>query len=392
MKTAYFDCSSGLAGNMILGALLDAGLPKAYLLKELLKIRNSKSEIRNKYQIIISKTKRGSITSTYCNVKLHGRDQHRSLPDILKIINKSRLSKGVKQLSSRIFKRLAEAEAKVHDVPVNRVHFHEVGAVDAIIDIVGTAIGLEKLEIERVYCSPIPYGKGTINHAHGILPIPAPATAELLKGIPTYQVNVNAELTTPTGAAIISTIAQDFTDAPRIKVEKIGAGAGSLVFPHLPNILRIFIGTAQIPAEKDAVLQIEANIDDMDPQLYNSSIAKIMRAGALDAYITPILMKKKRQAITFTVLCVPEKRDAVLKVLFKETTSLGVRIYLAPREKLSRKFYTVQTKYGKAQVKLGYLGKELKTIAPEYEDCRRLAKKHRLPVQAVYNNVIKACS
>jgi len=326
------------------------------------------------------------------NVKIYHEHHHRNFKDILTIINKSKLSKKVKVLSIKIFKRLAEAEAKVHGVSVNKVYFHEVGAVDAIIDIVGTAIGLEKLGIERVYCSPIPYGHGTIKHAHGILPIPAPATAELLKGIPTYQVNVKAELTTPTGAAIISTIANDFIDAPRIKVEKIGAGAGSLVFPHLPNILRVFIGEAQIPAEKDVILQIEANIDDMHPQRYNSAIAKIMRARALDAYITPILMKKKRQAITLTVLCAPEERDTVLQKIFEQTTTLGVRVYLVPREKLTKKFIAVQTKYGKAQVKLGYLGQEIKTIAPEYEDCRRLAQKHHLPVQAVYNSVIKACS
>jgi uncharacterized protein (TIGR00299 family) protein len=385
MKTAYFDCSSGIAGNMILGALVDAGLDVSYLKKELQKL-----DIGH-WALDIKKTRRHSIQSKFVNVLLHKDHHNRNLEDILAIIKKSTLSRKIKTLSSQIFKRLAAAEAKVHGVPIQKVHFHEVGAVDAIIDIVGTAIGLEKLGIGQIYCSPIPYGKGTINHAHGILPIPAPATAELLKGIPTYQVNVKAELTTPTGAAIISTIAHDFIDAPRIKVEKIGAGAGSLVFPHLPNILRVFIGEAQIPTEKDVILQIEANIDDMHPQRYNSAIAKIMRAGALDAYITPILMKKKRQAITLTVLCVPGKRNPILQAIFEQTTTLGVRVYLVPREKLTKKFIAVQTKYGKAQVKLGYLGKELKTITPEYEDCRRLAQKHHLPIQAIYNNVIKAC-
>jgi uncharacterized protein (TIGR00299 family) protein len=383
MKTAYFDCSSGIAGNMILGALIDAGLPSDYLKKELQKldIRYSKLEIR--------KIKRNHINGTYVNVKIYHEHHLRNLKDILTIINKSKLSKKVKALSTKIFKRLAEAEAKVHRVSVNQVHFHEVGAVDAIIDIVGTAIGLEKLGIEKIYASPIPYGKGIIKHAHGILPIPAPATAELLKGIPTYQVNIKAELTTPTGAAIISTIAEDFTDTPRIKVEKIGCGAGSLTFPNLSNILRVFIGKAQIPTQRDTILQIEANIDDMQPKLYDQAIAQLMKAGALDAYITPILMKKKRQAINIVVLCEPEKRDAVLKVLFKQTTTLGVRIYMVAREKLTRKFTTVKTKYGKAKIKLGYLGKELKTIAPEYKDCRRLAAKHCLPIQIIYKNALK---
>lgn len=385
-KIAFFDCPSGIAGNMIIGALLDAGLDKDYLKKELLKIRNPKSEIRNKYKIIISNTKRGNISGTYFKVKLRGKDQHRPLQDILKIINKSNLSKDVKQLSSRIFQRLAKAEAKVHKLPINKIHFHEVGAVDAIIDIVGTCIGLKKLGIEAVYSSPLPHGKGMIKHEHGMLPNPAPAAAELLINVPTYGTNIKGELVTPTGAAIIGTLAKGFGDIPRMEVKDIGYGAGTLNLP-IPNLLRLFIGDAHLPSEKDTILQIETNIDDMHPKHYHKVIAGLMKAGALDAYTIPVLIKKHRQGVNLVVLCTPQNRHQIITRIFDLTTTLGVRVYLVPREKLSRKFVKVKTKFGKARVKLGLLGKELKTIAPEYEDYKRIARKHHIPIQKAYREV-----
>ncbi|NQT30123.1 MAG: nickel pincer cofactor biosynthesis protein LarC [Candidatus Saganbacteria bacterium] len=378
MRIAHFDCSSGIAGNMVLGALLDAGVDLTYLKQELHKLQIT-PPAADKLQI--TKVRRGLIHGTFVNVKIKKDKHHRHLKDILSIIKKSKLSKNVKKLSVRIFKRLAEAEAKVHGVPINKIHFHEVGAVDAIIDIVGTAICLEKLGIEKVYASPIPHGKGTFKHAHGILPIPAPATAQLLKSIPTYGINLGAELVTPTGAAIISTIASDFCDLPRMRLQKIGYGAGSLTFPKLSNFLRVFIGEAEIAAERDVILQIEANIDDMNPKAYHRAIAKLMKAGALDAYVTPIIMKKKRKAINLVVLCRPEQRNKMLDKIFSLTTTLGVRIYVVAREKLSRKFKKTKTKHGKVKVKLGYLGKELKTAAPEYEDLKRLAKKYSVPLK-----------
>lgn len=381
MKTAYFDCSSGIAGNMVLGALIDAGLDLNYLKKELNKLHVTH------YSLHITKVKRSMTTSTLFNVKIKKDHRHRNLSDILSIIKKSKLSGEVKFLSSRIFKRLAQAEAKVHNVPINQIHFHEIGAVDAIIDIVGACIGLEMLGIEKAYSSPIPYGKGTIKHAHGILPIPAPATAELLKGVPTYGLDIKGELVTPTGAAIITTIASDFIDAPRIELERTGYGAGTKIYPKVPGTLRVFIGEAEIPAKKDAILQIEANIDDMDPKSYDKVIAKLMKAGALDAFITPIRMKKEREAINLVILCAPERKDKVLNSLFSCTTTLGARTFLVPREKLTRKIKKVKTKYGKVKVKIGLLGKELKTIAPEYEDYKRIAKKHRIPIQKAYKEI-----
>ena len=381
MKIAYFDCSSGIAGNMVLAALIEAGVAPSYLKKELKKLGIPH------YALRVTKTKRGLISGTYVDVKFGQEKHRRNLKDIIVIIKNSKLSKDVKQLSSRIFKRLANAEAKVHRIPINKVHFHEVGAVDAIIDIVGTAICLEKLGIEKAYCSPIPYGKGKIKHAHGILPIPAPATAELLKGIPTYQENVKGELVTPTGAAIITTIANDFIDTPRIRLEAIGNGAGSKIYPKLPNTLRVFIGETLIPTQKDTILQIESNIDDMDPKNLNKMIKKLVKAGALDAYISPIQMKKNRPAACLVALCIPEEREKILENIFSLTTTLGCRIFMVPREKLKKKFSKVKTKYGKAKIKIGLLGSAVKTIAPEYEDYKRIAKKHSIPIHKVYKEV-----
>ena len=380
MKIAYFDAPTGLAGNLILGALLDAGVDIAYLKKELLKLQNPRFKIQNKFQLIRSKK--------HFAVRVKKETLRRDLPTILGIIRQSKLSDQVKLLSSRIFHRLAEAEAKVHGTTINKVHFHEVGAVDAIIDIVGTAICLEKLGIEKVYCSPLPFGKGTIKHAHGLLPNPAPATVELLKGIPTYGTNLKGELVTPTGAAIISTICKDFSVMPRLRLDAMGCAAGSKDL-GIPNILRVFIGEAELPTEKDSILQIETNIDDMDPKAYSKVIAKLMKAGALDAYITPILMKKGRQAVTLTILCGPKDKDRILEKLFSLTTTFGARVYLTGREKLKRKFQTVRTKYGKARIKLGSLGKELKTIAPEYDDYIQLAKKHHIPASLAYSMIKK---
>jgi uncharacterized protein (TIGR00299 family) protein len=389
MKIAYFDAPSGLSGNMILGALLDAGLEPGYLKKELRKLQTANFKLQNNAQIIISKTKKHGLAGTYFNVGIKRSERHRNLSDILKIIKRSKLSKNVKALSSRIFRRLAAAEAKVHGVTINRVHFHEVGAVDAIVDIVGTCIGLEKLGIEKLYCSPLPNGQGGIVHAHGLLPNPAPATAELLREAPTYGTRIKGELVTPTGAAIMTTLADSFGDLPRLEVAAIGYGAGSLDLP-LPNLLRVFIGEVQIPAERDAVLQIESNLDDMSPGSFSKIINKLMKAGALDASVEPVYMKKERTGFKLSVLCEPGLRDQIMTAIFDLSTTFGVRVYVVGREKLSRKFIKVRTKHGQAKVKLGYLGNKLKTVAPEYEDYKRIARKHHLPLSRAYRQVVRA--
>lgn len=384
MKAIYFDCASGIAGNMILGALISAGMPLKYLEKELykLKLSNYKLQTSSKYS--------GATKAIHLVVLANKNEINRNINDILDLINKSKLKPGIKALSSAIFKRLALAESKVHRIPINKVHFHEVGAVDAIIDIVGCAIGLDYFGIEEAFCSAINVGSGKINHAHGILPIPAPATQELLKGVPIYDSGIKKELATPTGAAILTSIVKSFGPMPRIKVEKVGFGAGGYPLKVQPNFLKIIIGEKDIETEKDAVLLIETNIDDMNPKLWDKVIAKLMQSGAYDAYIEPIRMKKQRLAVKLSVICPIEIKDKILEIVFRETTSFGIRVYLVQREKLSRKYKTVKTKYGKAKVKIGFLGKEITTIAPEFEDYKKLAEKHSIPIKTAYKEALKA--
>ena len=382
-QIAYFDCPSGISGNMVLGALIDAGLSIKYLKKELAKLKLSG------YMIKTSKAKKGSLVGTHLEVILKKKEKPRNLKEILSIINKSKLSKNIKWKSKLIFTRLAKAEAKVHGEKIEKVHFHDIGAIDTIIDVVGTLIGLEKLGIQEIHSSPLHVGKGTIKYIHGTLPIPTPATAELLKGVPIYSRATKGELVTPTGAAIISTLSKGFESLPKLKVSSIGYGAGTRNLKN-PNLLRIMIGEADSLYEEDSILQIETNIDDMDPKLYDKAIKNIMAAGALDAYMTPIRMKKKRHAVTLTVLADLESKNKVLKAIFNETTTLGVRIFTVKREKLVREIRKIRTKRGQIRVKIGKEGTRIKTIAPEYEDLKRIAKKYKVPVERIYSDLKKA--
>jgi uncharacterized protein (TIGR00299 family) protein len=289
----------------------------------------------------------------------------------------------VKDKSSRIFTRLADAEAKVHGTTPDKIHFHEVGAVDSIVDNVGAVIGLELLGITRVMASAINVGSGTVTTAHGMLPIPAPATAELLAGIPVYQSSIPFELTTPTGAVIISTLCTSFGPLPPMKVDRIAYGAGDKEFPGVPNVLRLMIGQPIAVYEEDTSVVIETNIDDMSPQVYGYLIDKLMQQGAHDAYLTPIIMKKGRPAILLSVLTDKAKTDVVLDMIFRETTSIGVRIQEVGRKKLSREIREVETVYGKVRIKISKRGDEVLTITPEYEDCRRIAEEQQVPLKQV---------
>src|SRR3989339_41841 len=373
----YVDCSSGIAGNMILGALLDLGVPENYLRKELKKIPLPP------YRLIINPVDRNGLKAKYVDVRT-GRDlsdHGTTLSSIINLISKSTLDKNIKNKAIQIYKKLIAAEAKVHGRTMDTVHLHEVGATDAIIDIVGTLICLKKLGISEIYSSPINVGSGTIKHSHGILPVPAPATAELLKGIPFYGSETGKEMATPTGVVLITSLAKSpaspaqqggFGEIPRMLLEKVGIGAGGHLLPNLPNALRVYLGKKELQTVPDAVLQIEANIDDMNPKLYNKAIKAIMKAGALDAWIEPILMKKKRQAVKLTALCEIIHKQTVLEKIFKETTTLGVRVFLVKREVLNRKFKTIKTSYGKVKVKLGILDGQVITAAPEYEDLKKI--------------------
>lgn len=385
MTLAYFDCFSGISGDMILGALVDAGVNIERLRSELEKLHLSG------YEITALKVRRSGIAATKVHVCLDGKEQPaRHLSDIKTLIQKSSLTPSIKDKSIRIFQRLAEAEAKVHGTTSDHVHFHEVGAVDAIVDVVGSVIGLELLRIADIRSSPVNLGSGTVITAHGNLPVPAPATAELLKGVPSYGSSIPFELTTPTGAVILTTVGSSFGPLPRMKAHTVAHGAGGRDIPEQPNILRLMIGEPDGDYEDDASIVIETNIDDMNPQVYDYVIEKLMQAGAHDAYLTPIIMKKNRPAILLSALTEKSRVDSILDVLFKETTSIGVRIQEVGRKKLIREIREVETAHGTIKIKISSRGNEVLTVTPEYEDCRRIAQEKRIPLKQVMEEAKKA--
>jgi uncharacterized protein (TIGR00299 family) protein len=378
MKTAYFDCFSGISGDMTLGALVDAGASIDSLRSELAKLG------LHGYRITAEKVQRSGIAATKVNVIIdHEENETRHLSDILKMIGRSSLSEAIKQKSEKVFTRLAEAEAKVHGTTIDKVHFHEVGAIDSIVDIVGSVIGLELLGISQIMTSTVNVGSGTVKTAHGLLPIPAPATAELLRGVPFYESSTKFELTTPTGAAIISTLGSAFGRLPTMNMDRIAYGAGDKDFPGMPNVLRIMIGEPVPTYEEDTSVVIETNIDDMNPQTYDFIIEKLMQQGAHDVYLTPIIMKKGRPAILLSVLADKAKSDAVLDMIFRETTSIGVRIREVGRKKLGREIKEIDTVYGTVRIKISRRGDEILTITPEFDDCRRIADEKNIPLKQV---------
>ncbi len=384
MTIAYFDCFSGISGDMTLGALVDAGVNIDALRSELSKLNLPG------YTITAEKVTRSGLAAVKVNVNIDQKKQPaRHLSDIRTIIESSLLSPSVKQKSIRIFERLADAEAKVHGTTPDRIHFHEVGAVDAIVDIVGSIIGLELLGIGEIAGSPVNLGCGTIRSAHGMLPVPSPAASELLKGIPVYSSSILFELTTPTGAAIISTMSSSFGPLPRMKINRIAYGAGNRDFPEQPNVLRLFLGEPVAAYEEDSSIVIETNIDDMNPQAYDYLIENLMKQGAQDVYLTPIIMKKGRPAILLSVLTDNGKSEAVIDTIFRETTSIGVRIHEVGRKKLSREIREAETIWGKIRVKISRRGEEILTVTPEYEDCRKIAEEKQVPLKTVMEEAKK---
>jgi len=384
MTIAYFDCFSGISGDMTLGAIVDAGISMESLRAELSRLNLAG------YELTAEKVMRSGIAATKVHVISDREDQKpRHLSDILEIIDRSSLKASIKEKSSRIFTRLADAEAKIHLTERNSIHFHEVGALDSIVDIVGAAIGLELLGITEVRSSAVNVGSGTVQTSHGLLPIPAPATAEMLKGIPVYQSATQFELATPTGAAIISTLGTSFGLLPSMRVDRVAYGAGEKDFAGKPNVLRLILGQPATPYEEDSSLLIETNIDDSNPQLYDYIIEKIMGQGAQDAYLTPIIMKKGRPAILLSALTDRSKSDAVLDTIFRETTSIGVRIQEVGRKKLNREMKEVETPYGRIRVKISRRGDEILSATPEYDDCRRIAEEKHIPLKVVMEEARK---
>jgi uncharacterized protein (TIGR00299 family) protein len=387
MKLLYLDCIGGIAGDMMLAALIEAGVPEVELLDALRTLPIDGWQWRSERVAIEAICARRVFIT-------HNEDQpHRHLSDVLEIIARGDFSERVKGQASAVFTRLAEAEAAVHGTTPERVHFHEVGAVDAILDVVGACWGLERLGVERIVCSPLPMGRGFVQAAHGALPLPAPAVVELLRGAPTYGIPIQGETVTPTGAALAVALSHRFGEQPPMRWESVGYGAGHADRP-LPNLLRVFVGesadTLQTPTgDWESIVQIETHLDNAIPQQLGFVMERALAMGALDVFFTPIQMKKNRPGVLITLLASPERADALMRLLLEETPTLGVRYSLMNRRCLQREVQTVQTEYGAVRVKYARDGARLLHLAPEYEDCAALARKTNAPLHAIMHAALQ---
>ena len=404
-KIGYLECPTGIAGDMCLGALVDGGVPWAYLVDNLARLGMARE-----YQLRTEKVARNGQIATkvyvdLLNDKLHGEiDRHhhhhhhraRHLPEIITLIESANIPPRAKTWSKEIFRRLAIAEAAVHGVPPEKVHFHEVGATDAIVDIVGTCLGLDWLDIDKLYCSPMPTGGGIVTAEHGKLPVPVPAVVKLWSGrkVPVYSNGIEKELVTPTGAAIATTLAVGFGSPPAMNLDKIGLGAGSRDLA-IPNILRLWIGEATAKEnqfQQETITVLETQIDDLNPQAIAYTLERLLKAGALDVFTQPIGMKKSRSGILLTVICHLEVAAACKQIIFRETTTLGIRERIQQRSILDREIKSVNTPYGEVRVKIASWGeadtKEIINLQPEYEDCATLARQHDIPWRTIYRSAI----
>ncbi|MGD0618293.1 MAG: nickel pincer cofactor biosynthesis protein LarC [Bryobacteraceae bacterium] len=372
MRICYLDTFSGLSGDMTVGALIDAGADATALFEML-------GALGTSAQFSVDKTKRRGIEASKFRVTAGDGKAHRHLSHILKMIEAAALPQRAGERARQIFERLGAAEAKVHGVPVEKVHFHEVGAVDSICDIVGACVALELLAVEALYCSAVNVGSGTVSTEHGIMPVPAPATAELLIGRPVYSRGPAVELTTPTGAAIAATLATAFGPMPPMLIVATGYGAGDKDFAEHANVLRALIGETTNAAESTTISVIEANIDDSTPEVLGYAMERLMAAGALDVTIQPVLMKKNRAGQLLRVLSTPALQEAMAAILFAETSTFGLRIYPAERRVKARRISEVETDYGRVRIKISEDG----SFAPEYEDCRKLAEERAIPLRRV---------
>jgi hypothetical protein len=392
MKLLYLDCFAGISGDMFLGALIDLGVSEDALRAELAKLKLPGYTISTRRVVKqnISATKFDCIEATHPVMKL-GHD-HRGYTEIAGMIEGSPLTESVKRRALSVFRRIGEAEAKIHGVPLEKIHFHEVGAVDSIVDIVGACIALETLGVNEVHALPPRLGSGFMETAHGKFPVPAPATLELLKGVPVQSSSEPVELVTPTGAALLAEFCARFGAMPAMSIEKIGYGAGTRDLEKTPNVLRAVLGEASAAKESegDAVAVIETNIDDMNPQLFGDVMERVLAVGALDVFFTSIQMKKNRPSTLLTVLCERNDVDRMAELLLSHTTSFGVRVHEAQRRKLSRKIVKVATRYGEIECKIGVLRDKVVSRSPEYESCKLAAAKAGVAVKEVYNEAARA--
>lgn len=396
--TLHFDCFSGISGDMTLGALIDAGIDAAT-------IREGLDSLGLPIELNVEKVRKGGFAATQVWVRAPEEKAHRHLPDIEAIIHRGKLTTGQRELALRIFRRLGEAEAEAHGIPLERVHFHEVGALDSIADIVGAAIALDVLGATHISCRSVPTGQGVVKCEHGVMPIPTPATAALLRGVPLAPSSVKAELTTPTGAAILAAVVHEWTDSPSLTIERIGHGAGMKDFLEQPNMLRVFVGTKSegeregcvgergfpsppgiVDDATDRVWVLETNLDDVPGEIVGYCFERLLAAGALDVYAIPMQMKKQRPGVLIGVIATADKVAALEAVLFAETGTFGVRRYQAQRSKLQREAVRVSTPWGPVQAKRGWRDGAL-VLTPEYEDCATLARTVGVPLRAVYDAV-----
>ena len=384
MKVLYYDCFSGISGDMNLGAMVDLGIDIGYLRSELDKL------LLEGWELISEKSQRHGITGTKITVRQTRHEHvHRHLSDIEKIIKGSTLSGKVKELSMKIFMKIAVAEAAVHGISVEEVHFHEVGAVDSIIDIAGAAICFDKLGVEAVFVSEVELGSGFVNCDHGRLPVPAPATSEIIKGIPVRVGGVDFEATTPTGAAIVTALGTKFGTAQMLSITKTGYGIGHKEHPVVPNLLRVFLGeTIEDQDQGHRAVLLEANIDDMNPEFYDHISDNLFKAGAADVFFTQIIMKKGRPGVILNVICEKGIENRLKEIIFTESTTLGMRSFEFSKDTLARETIMLNTIYGEVSVKRSFFGGKQVSIKPEYEECRKIASDRNIPVKEVYNNIL----
>ncbi|NOZ64666.1 MAG: nickel pincer cofactor biosynthesis protein LarC [Caldiserica bacterium] len=373
MRILYLDCFAGISGDMFLSALLDAGLPFELLKAELDKLNAN-------FEVEVTKVKRNGIIATRLVVKEE--KVKRGLEEIVEIINKSKLELEVKQKAVKMFERLQAVEKKIH----GEVHtFHELGLLDTIVDVVGAIVGLKILNVEKVFAGKVNVGGGFVNTEHGTVPVPAPATTELLKGIPVYSTGVTSELVTPTGALLLSEFVDEFR-MPEIKIESVGYGAGGKTIKNFPNLLRVYLGVGEsIEARK---ILIETNIDDLNPEIYEYVMERLFQHGALDVYLTPVHMKKNRPGILLSCLCREGEKEKLVEIIFQETSTTGLRVFYPERIELERYIKTVHTEYGEVEVKIAKYRGKIMSVSPEYETCKKIAAKKNIPLKEVYRAAI----
>ena len=378
MKTAWLECATGISGDMTLGALIDLGVDRQAIQDAIASLNLPDVTLR------IESVMKGGFRATHVLVDHPEQHAHRHYSDICKILEQSALSDRQKSLASQLFLAVAESEARVHGSTIEKVHFHEVGAVDSIVDIVGAAVGFDLLSADRIVCNHVPTGRGFVKIDHGICPVPAPGTAEILKGIPLADVPIEAELTTPTGAAIVKTMADSFGPLPAMTIDSVGYGAGTMTFGERANLLRIFVGTEITDSSLQYVTLLETNLDDVSGEVIGHTRQQLMEAGALDAYAIPIQMKKDRPGTILSVICRQQDTERMEEILFGETQTLGIRRTQIQRSVQHREIVEVETAWGSVTGKLCWRTGGTKIFAPEFESCAIIARKNELPLREVY--------